>query len=134
MGKPKKARILVVEDKEEVCEVLKDILVNGGHEVETVPDGNEGVKLFKKENFNLVFTDLGMPRKSGWQVAKEVKKINKNTPVALITGWEIQLDRSKLRKSGVDLVVNKPFKVDQVLRLVQEGMELKRVPRGVKRK
>jgi FixJ family two-component response regulator len=67
-------------------------------------------------------------------VAKEVKKINKNTPVALITGWEVQLDRSKLKKSGVDLVINKPFKVDQVLRLVQEGMELKRVPRGVKRK
>ncbi len=134
IGKSKKARILVVEDKKEVCEVLKDILINGGHEVETVPDGSEGVKLFKKKDFNLVFTDLGMPRKSGWQVAKEVKKINKNTPVALITGWEVQLDRSKLRKSGVDLVVNKPFKVDQVLRLVQEGMELKRVPRGVKRK
>jgi len=134
MGNPKKARILVVEDKEDVCEVLKDILVNGGHEVETVPDGSEGIKLFKKKNFNLVFTDLGMPRKSGWQVAKEVKKINKNTPVALITGWEVQLDRSKLRKSGVDLVVNKPFKVDQVLRLAQEGMELKRFPRSVKRK
>ena len=133
-GKSKKARILVVEDKKEVCEVLRDILVNDGHEVETVPDGSEGVKLFKKKDFNLVFTDLGMPRKSGWQVAKEVKKINKNTPVALITGWEVQLDRSKLRKSGVDLVINKPFKVDQVLRLVQEGMELKRVPRGVKRK
>ncbi len=134
IGKSKKARILVVEDKEEVCEVLRDILVNDGHEVETVPNGSEGVKLFKKKDFNLVFTDLGMPRKSGWQVAKEVKKINKNTPVALITGWEVQLERSKLRKSGVDLVVNKPFKVDQVLRLVQEGMELKRVPRGVKRK
>jgi CheY-like chemotaxis protein/anti-sigma regulatory factor (Ser/Thr protein kinase) len=133
-GKSKKARILVVEDKKEVCEVLKDILVNGGHEVETVPDGSEGVKLFKKKDFHLVFTDLGMPTKSGWQVAKEVKKINKNTPVALITGWEVQLDRSKLKKSGVDLVINKPFKVDQVLRLVQEGMELKRVPRGVKRK
>ena len=133
-GKQNKARILVIEDEEGVRELLKDILIDGGHEVETASRGSEGVKMFKKNDFDLVFTDLGMPGMSGWQVAEETKKINTNTPVALITGWEIRLERSELKERGVDLIVNKPFQVDQVLGLVQKGMELKRVLEGCKEK
>ena len=121
----KKASILVVEDEEDVQELLKDILSDFGHEVETVSRGSQGVEVFKRKTFDLVFTDLGMPGMSGWQVAEEVKKINKEIPVALITGWEIQLKDSELKKSGVDLVLAKPFKVKQVLELVQEGLALK---------
>jgi PAS domain S-box-containing protein len=124
-GKRDKARILVVEDEGGVRELLKDILIDGGHEVETVSRGSEGVKMLKKKDFDLVFTDLGMPGMSGWQVAEASKRINRNTPVALITGWEIRLESSELKERGVDLIVNKPFKVKQILKLVQEGIELK---------
>jgi len=124
-GKRDKARILVVEDEEGVRELLKDILIDGGHEVETASRGSEGVKMLKKKDFDLVFTDLGMPGMSGWQVAEATKKINRNTPVALITGWEIQLASSGLKERGVDLIVNKPFKVKQILKLVEEVIELK---------
>ncbi|MCK5422985.1 MAG: hypothetical protein KAJ08_12515, partial [Deltaproteobacteria bacterium] len=62
---------------------------------------------------------------SGWQVAEATKKINRNTPVALITGWEIQLVSSELKERGVDLIVSKPFNVKQILKLVQEAIELK---------
>ena len=123
--KQRKARILVIEDEEAVRELLKDILTDGGHKVETASYGSKGVEMFKKSSFDMVFTDLGMPEMSGWQVAEETKKINRNIPVALITGWKVELEDCELRKKGVDLVVNKPFKVDRVLRLVQEGMELK---------
>jgi len=122
----RKARILVIEDEQDVRELLKDILTEDGHEVETTPHGTKGIKVFRQNHFDLVFTDLGMPGMSGWQVAEEIKKINKKTPVALITGWGVQLKQSELKKSGVDFVVNKPFQVDQVLRLAQEGIELKR--------
>ena len=121
----RKAKILVIEDEKDVRQLLSDILINGGHEVETTTDGSQGVEMFKRNSFDLVFTDLDMPVMSGWQVAEEIKKINRNTPVVLITGWEIQLEDSELRKNGVDLVVNKPFRVDQLLRLVQEKIEIK---------
>ena len=121
----KKAKILVIEDEEAVRVVLSDILVEGGHEVEEAHSGSQGLKMFKKKAFDMVFTDLGMPGMSGLQVAEGIKKINKKIPVALITGWEVKLKGSELKKSGVDLVLNKPFKLDQVLRLVQEGMEIK---------
>jgi PAS domain S-box-containing protein len=119
----KKATILVVEDEEDVRELLKDILTDGGHAVEFTPDGKKGIELFQQNKFDMVFTDLGMPGMSGWQVAEQIKKINKNTPVVLITGWEVQEKGRELKKSGVDMVVKKPFRVNEILELVQNRME-----------
>ena len=123
--KQRKARILVVEDEEGVRNVLKDILTDAGHEVEIAYDGMQGIELFEKKGFDLVFTDLGMPVMSGWQVAEKVKSINKRVPVALITGWNVEFKESELKDSFVDLIIKKPFAVNRVLRLVQEGMELR---------
>ena len=123
----RKGKILVIEDEADVRELLSDILSNGGHEVDTASDGNQGIALFKKKEYDLVFTNLGMPGMSGWQVAEEIKKINRKIPIVLITGWEVKLNESEMRESGVDLVVNKPFVVDQVLKLAQEGMQLKNI-------
>jgi len=125
--KQRKARILVIEDEEDVRQLLSDILTDSGHEVETASDGNHGVEMFKKKEFDLVFTDLGMPGLSGWQVAEQIKGIDKNIPVALITGWKVRLAVSELEKSGIDFIVNKPFRLDQVLKLVKDGLEQRKV-------
>lgn len=66
-----------------------------------------------------------MPECSGWEVAAAVKKMAPQTPVALITGWELTLDRGKLKEAGVDLVLNKPFHVVEVRRLVAEALTLR---------
>jgi CheY-like chemotaxis protein len=123
--KLKKASVLIIDDEEPVRNLLCDILEEGGHEVEVACNGSEGVELFKRKDFDLVFTDLGMPGMSGWQVAEEIKKIKRETPVALITGWKVDQE-SEMMKNGVDLIVNKPFQLDQVLRLVHEGMEIRK--------
>jgi PAS domain S-box-containing protein len=119
----RRATILVIEDEEDVRELLKDILTDGGHVVEFSADGQKGIELFRQKRFDLVFTDLGMPGMSGWQVAESIKKIRQETPVALITGWEVKQKDSELKESGVDLVVKKPFRVNEVLQLVQEWMK-----------
>jgi len=79
-----------------------------------------------------------MPGISGWHVAEEVKEINSKTPVALITGWGVELEEYELRKSGVDFILNKPFQVEQVLELITEGMRLRkkviRMTQGTKKK
>ncbi len=120
--KARKASILVVEDEEEVRELLKDILTDGGHEVAFSSNGQKGLELFQEKKFDLVFTDLGMPGMSGWQVAEKIKQLSSDTPVALITGWEVKKKKQELKKNGVDVVVKKPFRVDEILRLVQEWM------------
>jgi PAS domain S-box-containing protein len=123
--KHKKARILVIEDEEDVRELLRDILTDAGHNVEISADGNEGIKMFEKKKFDLVFTDLGMPGMSGWEVTEKIKSINDKVPVALITGWNIKLDESEMNDSRINFVVQKPFKMEQILNLVQEGMILR---------
>ena len=124
-GEPKKAKIMVIEDEEDVRYLLSDILTKVGHEVETATNGSQGIEMFEKKEFDLVFTDLGMPGMSGWQVAEKVKGINGRVPVVLITGWNIELKEPEIKDKWVDLIIQKPFEMNQVLNTVQEGMILR---------
>ena len=121
----KKASILIVEDEKGVRDLISDLLVCEGHEVENACDGGEAIEHFKRRNFDIVFTDLGMPGISGWQVSKEIKKLNKNTPVILVTGWEVSHKKEEIARSGVDFIVNKPFTTDQILEMVNKGVEIR---------
>ena len=121
----RQARILVIDDEDSVRDILSRILKTKGHQVAVASNGEEGIERFRSEPFDLVFTDLGMPKLSGWEVGKIMKGMNPKVPVAMITGWGVELDREKLSESGIDLIVSKPFNFDQVLRLVSEAMELK---------
>jgi CheY-like chemotaxis protein len=121
----RQARILVIDDEDAVRDILSRILKTKGHKVVVASNGEEGIERFGSEPFDLVFTDLGMPKLSGWEVGKAIKGINPKVPIAMITGWGVELDRGKLNESGIDLIVSKPFNFDQVIRLVSEAMELK---------
>jgi signal transduction histidine kinase/ActR/RegA family two-component response regulator len=121
----RRARILVIDDEESVRDILSRMLKTKGHQVAVASNGEEGIERFKTEPFDIVFTDLGMPRLSGWEVGKAIKGINPKVPIAMITGWGVELDREKMRESGIDLIVSKPFNFDQVIHLVSEAMELK---------
>ena len=122
---PRRARILVIDDEDSVRDILSRMLKTKGHKVVVAPNGEEGIERFRAETFDLVFTDLGMPKLSGWDVGKTIKGINPKTPIAMITGWGVELDREKLNESGIDLIISKPFNFDQVIGLVSEAMELK---------
>jgi len=118
-------RILVIDDEDSVRKILSQMLKAKGYEVAVASDGEEGIERFKNEKFDLVFTDLGMPRVSGWEVGQAIKGINPKVPVAMITGWGIELNSEKMRESGIDLVISKPFNFDQLVKLISEAIELK---------
>ena len=124
-AKKRQASILVIEDDKDVRQLLSDILISEGHEVRVASNGKKGLELFRSRKFDLVLTDLGMPEMSGWQVSKEIKKINDKTPVAVITGWVVDPKEPEMRESGVDFIINKPFQTDQLLRLVQDWIKIK---------
>jgi len=121
----RQARILVIDDEDSVRDVLSRMLKAKGHQVAVAANGEEGIERFRSEPFDLVFTDLGMPKLSGWDVGKTIKTINPKVPIAMITGWGVELDRQKLSENGIDLSIAKPFNFDQVINLVSEAMELK---------
>lgn len=122
----KRSNILVVEDEEMVRVILEQLLTQSGHNVFKASSGEEGLKLFHKGGIDLVFTDLGMPGMSGWEVARSVKSKDSSIPVVLITGWGVQVDDEEVKKSGVDLIINKPFKLDQVLNIVAEALDIRK--------
>jgi len=124
-GEMEKVKILVIDDEEDVRELIRDILTDSGHEVEIAANGINGMQLFKEKEFDLVFTDLGMPGMSGWQVARAIKDMSGKVPVGVISGWDIEMEESEMRERGVDFVAHKPFKVDHILKLVREGIKLK---------
>ncbi len=124
-GRKEKARVLIVDDEDEVRQLLSDILTSEDHDVKVAFDGTQALELFKRSDFDMVFPDLGMPGMSGWDVAEAIKSINKNVPVAIITGWNVDLKATEIKERGVDLIAFKPFEVNRVLQLVQEGMELR---------
>jgi PAS domain S-box-containing protein len=130
-ARQKKARVLVIDDEAEVRELLRDILSDAGHEVDMAREGCEGIAMFEKQAYDIVLTDLGMPVMSGWEVAGKIRQINKCVPIALVTGWNVVLDDAAMHSSGVNLVVHKPFQVEQVLNLVREGMVIKDRPIAV---
>src|SRR3989442_8081911 len=111
-------RCLVVDDEEEVGTVLGDVLATGGHRVVVLTDGGEAIARFRAEPFDLVFTDLAMPRVSGWQVAQAVKEIAPAVPVVLVTGFGVDLSAEERQIPGVDLVVGKPLKIKDGLNVV----------------
>ncbi len=111
----KRPTILIIENAENVRMLLWDILTWEGYKVTTAADGEQGIEAFKKKAFDLVFTDLGMPGMTRWDVAKAVKHLNPPTVVVLVTGWDLQLDSKAIKKRGVDVVVRKPFREDEIL-------------------
>jgi CheY-like chemotaxis protein len=116
--------ILVIDDDDRVRTLLKDILVYGGHHVIEAADGILGMKYLEEGKFDMVLTDLGMPAMNGWEVAKWVKNKAPRIPVGLITGWGTQLDEEKVKESGVDLVIGKPFQVKDILEAVNQYVAL----------
>jgi CheY-like chemotaxis protein len=98
-----------------VREVIGDILESAGHSVVLLGDGAEAITRFAAERFDLVVTDLAMPRVSGWQVARAVKQIAPQAPVFLVTGFGVELSPDERRTHGVDLVLVKPLQIQEVL-------------------
>jgi CheY-like chemotaxis protein len=114
---------LVVDDEENIREILADILSTAEHTVLTAADGAEGLhKLQSDPHIDLVFTDLGLPGMSGYEVAQEMKRLRPDLVVGLVTGWGATLDAEAARAHGVDLVVSKPFRFEQVLSIVDEAL------------
>ena len=117
--------VLVIDDDDRVRTLIRDILLFGGHEVIEAPDGESGIRCLEKDgSVDMVLTDLGMPLKNGWEVAKWIKTKTPQIPVVLITGWGTKLDEEKIRNSGVDMIIGKPFEVNEILEAIHLFMKV----------
>jgi PAS domain S-box-containing protein len=119
-------RILVVDDEPDVAAVVKDVLAMAGHDVDTALSGAAALQMIHLAAYDLVFTDLGMPEMSGWDVAERINATKPGLTVALVTGWGTSLDEADAAKRGISAIVHKPFEIDELLatahRLLSESL------------
>ena len=123
--------ILVVDDEEPVLEVLADMLRDRGQSVRVALGGEAGLTEFQRRPPQVVFSDLGMPEVNGWDVARRVKAQAPETPIVLVTGWGSQLEEGSAQARGVDLIIAKPFSMEDVDRALRHvGEMIARRPPG----
>ena len=113
-------KILVVDDEQCIRELLIDVLENEGYEVTLAENGEEALKFFDATSFKAVFTDVGMPGMSGWELARAIRERDEEVPMAVITGWGESVSSSEQQTAQVDWVITKPFSIDRISELARE--------------
>ncbi|MGI9526166.1 MAG: response regulator transcription factor [Weeksellaceae bacterium] len=108
-------KILLVEDDPSFGTVLKDYLQINEFDVTHAIDGEEGYQMYKKGNFNLIITDVMMPKKDGFTMAKEIKSDNPDIPIIFLTAKNMRDDVLKGYQLGADDYITKPFDSEVLL-------------------
>jgi CheY-like chemotaxis protein len=114
-------RCLVVDDDDDVRDMLQDALESGGHQVVVARDGADGLEKFKADAFDVVITDLAMPRMNGVQLARDCKQLRPTVHVVMITGWGVALSAGRLADYGVDRILAKPLSLSAILTAVSSA-------------
>jgi len=118
--------ILLVENDIELIQVYKEILELHEFDVQTAFNGEEGVEKFKQTKPSLVIMDGDMPVLNGFEAFKQIKEIDKNANVVIVTAFtEFELKSQEVIKLGLIKVISKPLGVDELLNLAKKYTEIK---------
>lgn len=107
-------KILVVDDDLNICELLRLYIEKEGFNVVTANDGMEALKLFEKENPELIMLDIMLPGLDGWQVCREIRKTSQ-CPIIMLTAKGEVFDKVLGLELGADDYVVKPFEAKEVV-------------------
>jgi len=118
--KPKRSlHILCIDDDAQVRQLLDDCLTHFNHRVMVASGGEHGMELFraamlKNQPYEVVITDLGMPKMDGHQVARTIKAESPNTPIIMMTGWGTIMREEGETALEVDAVIGKPPRMKEL--------------------
>ncbi|QNK62606.1 response regulator transcription factor [Pedobacter sp. PAMC26386] len=109
-------KILLVEDDPNLGMLLQDYLqLKGKFDVVLCVDGEEGLRTFNKQTFDLCILDVMMPKKDGFALGKEIRKINENIPIIFATAKAMMEDKASAYDLGGDDYITKPFRIEELL-------------------
>jgi two-component system response regulator PilR (NtrC family) len=111
--------ILIIDDEPSMREFLKILLSKDGHTVEMASDGPSALKLAESQSFDLAISDIRMPGMSGLDLLAELKRINGDLPVIMITAFASPEDAVTAMKNGAFDYITKPFKVEEIKRVIK---------------
>ena len=109
-----KERILIVDDDENICELLRLYLEKDGYETVVANDGLKAVSYAEKYNPDLILLDIMLPGLDGWQVCREIRKTSQ-TPIIMLTAKGEVFDKVLGLELGADDYIVKPFEPKELL-------------------
>ncbi len=117
-------RILFVDDEQSLAELGKKMLESLGYKVFSLTDSSEALKLFRKEpdRFDLVITDMTMPRMTGDELAKEILTIRPDVPVIICTGYSERMTEAKAKSMGIRAFIMKPVNKADIAEAVRRAL------------
>jgi len=120
-----KTNILVVDDEEGMRETLGDVLEDKGYNVVLVEDGYKAIQRIKQTPFSIIFMDVKMPGIDGVETFEEIKKVNPEVAVVMMTGYSVEDMIKKSLNKGAYTVIYKPFDPAKLIKIVEEIRERK---------
>ncbi len=115
------AKILVVDDDEQICEQLSEILTSSGHQVKYITSGEEALKI--KEQYDIILLDLVMPKVDGLYLLTRFKKDFHNTQVIMITAFATIDTAVTAMRRGANDYISKPFRSKQIETAIRRALE-----------
>ena len=107
--------ILVIEDEQRVAELLQSGLEENGYKVSLAMDGIQGLSLFLKNKFDLVLSDIILPKMGGFELCKEIRKNDTEIPILMLTALGSTDDKLEGFDAGADDYLTKPFDFRELL-------------------
>lgn len=120
-------RVLVVDDEKVIREILSDFLTIEGFLVRTVEDGEAAFAELQRRSYNLVISDLKMPNMGGLELLEKINEHNLSVLTVIMTGFGTVETAIEAMKRGAYDYILKPFKVEEVVHIVQRGLERQRL-------
>jgi response regulator RpfG family c-di-GMP phosphodiesterase len=124
---PDSPRILVVDDERVIREILSDFLGLEGYVVRTVEDGVQALEELQKRSYNLVISDLKMPKMGGLDLIEKITELGIPVLTVIMTGFGTVETAIEAMKHGAYDYILKPFKVEEVIHIVKRGLDRQRL-------
>ena len=114
-------KILIVDDEADIIEILQFVLESNGYECITAFDGEEGLKLAREANPDLIILDVMMPKINGYKICRLLKydEKYKDIPIFMVTARSQEEDKIIGEETGADEYITKPFQIENVIEKVK---------------
>jgi response regulator RpfG family c-di-GMP phosphodiesterase len=120
-------RVLVVDDEKVIREILSDFLTMEGYVVRTVENGEVALQELERRSYNLVISDLKMPGMGGLELLEHIGELKQNVLTVIMTGFgTVETAIEAMKKGAYDYIL-KPFKIEEVVHIVERGLDRQRL-------
>jgi ligand-binding sensor domain-containing protein/signal transduction histidine kinase/CheY-like chemotaxis protein len=112
--------IFIVEDESTIRDLYKDMLGMQGYSIFAVESGEEGLKHWDNDSFDLILCDLGLPGMNGWEFIARIRQQNASIPIIALTGWGDMISSQEAADHQVQKVISKPVQFSQFSQIIYD--------------